>query len=216
VTVGHEPSSKARTALMAVPGFKTGCSVPPPVRLPRGYVRTAGNVRLQLLANLYQFLRHFPTRQADCLFAIAREETRPGASRRGLPLCVDWGRWISCWLNLSRGERWKIWRLEILPGLRSSAFAAPPDIERAEKLSRKMQGVAGELRDRVERGRAARAARSSTVEGRLFGMSAEDKKISKNEKGLRLADYLEQFKTTIDPVQRALLKSAIAALLRSI
>lgn len=215
-TVGHELSARGKTALGAVRDFKTGCSVDPPPHLQKGFTATHKNMRLLLLANIYRFLNGFPTRQADCLFSVAVEETRPGASARALPFCIDWGRVLSSWSSLSRSERWRMWRRDILPGLRSAAFASPPDIEQAEADAAKMQGVAWYLQRKLERSRAARAARAGTEEGRLFGELPGDIEISKKEKAERLARYIEELRGTDDPVQKKLLQSAIQALMRSV
>ena len=215
-TVGHELSTRKKTALGAVREFKTGCSIPPPPRVPKGALPSYKNTRIQILANIYRFLKGFPTRQADCLFTVATEETRPGASRRALPPCLDWGRVFAVWGRLSRAQRWAMWRRDILPGLRSAAFANPPDVEAIEKNLAKIKRVAASLHLEGIRKQAAVDARTSTVEGSVLGMTREDLEISKREKTDRVADYLRELKQTADPTRKELLQLAIKSLLRSL
>ena len=183
------------------PSIARGCSVSPPPVLQKNWPKNAANVRISLLAHVFHFLQDFPTRQADCLFLVAREETRPGAARRALPLCVDWGRVLSTWATLPRSQRWHVWRRDILPGLRSAVFAEPPDIERTEKADRKMAFVTGEMQARIDRAAAPVAPVKEQIAGR-------------DERRDRIGVYTRQLKSERDPVQRALLTAAINALLQ--
>ena len=124
--VGHHTSSATRApgSSEGRTGAKRGPTVAPPPRPDRRAPRTPGNARLVLLADLFTFLRPFPSRDADALFARARRETRRDWPE-SWPTCTDWGYWLHRWRGLPRRERMGHIRASILASLRSAVITPP-------------------------------------------------------------------------------------------